>query len=123
MEEENKKEKADRDESGYSEKQSAFDAEVKAGEWQKIRKFKIFQDRSRQGKIIVMHQAVSNRLSQLTQLYYKLVRDNPKQGEKLLIELQKLRYLQDVLLQCLIWEPKGELKKELVPHEVWELID
>ena len=122
MESEKKKEKAEADESGHSEKQSDLDAEIQAGEWQQIRKFKVYQDRSRQGKIIAMHKAVTNRLNQLNRLYYDLVSKDPNGGEKLLVELRKLRVMQDILLQCLVWEPKGELRKELVSDEIWELI-
>lgn len=123
MESDQKKEKNTSDESGYSEKQRDFDAEVQAGEWQHIRKFNVYQDRSRQGKIIVMHKTVTNLLNQLTKLYYDLVSKDQKGGEKLLEELRKLRAMQDTLLQCLIWEPKGELKKSLIPSEIWELIE
>jgi len=111
-----------KDESGFSEKEEALDIEARAGEWQNLKKFKTYQKRSRQGKIIITYQAVSNRLNQLVGLYYKLVSKSPKQGAKLLIELKKLRLIQDILLQCLVWEPKGQLSKEMVPKEVWEMI-
>ncbi len=111
-----------KDESGFSEKEAALDIEVRAGEWQNLKKFKTYQKRSRQGKIIVTYQAVSNRLNQMVALYYKLVSKSPKQGAKLLDELRRLRFLQDILLQCLVWEPKGQLKKGMVPEEVWEMI-
>ncbi|MDO8583095.1 MAG: hypothetical protein Q7R51_01025 [bacterium] len=111
-----------KDQSGFSEKEEALDIEVRAGEWQNLKKFKTYQKRSRQGKIIVTHQAVSNRLNQLVALYYKLVGKSPKQGVKLLDELRRLRFLQDILLQCLVWEPKGQLKKGMIPEEVWEMI-
>ena len=111
-----------KDESGFSEKEEALDIEMRAGEWQNLKKFKTYQRRSRQGKIIITYQAVSNRLNQLVGLYYKLVSKSPKQGAKLLIELKKLRLIQDILLQCLVWEPKGQLSKEMVPKEVWEMI-
>lgn len=110
-------------ESGYSEQEQAFDIEVRAGEWKRLKNFKIYQRRSRQGKILVTYQAVSNRLNQLVEMYYKLVRDNPAQGEKLLKELKKLRIIQDILLNCLVWEPKGQLEKSMVPKEIWELIE
>jgi hypothetical protein len=111
-----------KDESGFSEKEEALDIEMRAGEWQNLKKFKTYQNRSRQGKIIVTYQAVSNRLNQLVALYYKLVSNNPKQGVRLLAELRKLRNIQDILLQCLVWEPKGELEKNMVPKEVWDMI-
>ncbi len=115
-------EEAERDEGGYSEKQTDLDVEIKAGEYQNLRRFKRFNQRSRQGKIIAMHQAVSNRLYQLTSMYYQLVGKSPKQGEKLLLELKKLRLMQDYLLQCLVWEEKGELMQTSVPPEIWKLI-
>lgn len=108
---------------GFSEKEMDLDIEVRAGEWQNLKKFKTFQRRSRQGKIIATYQAVSNRLNQLVGMYYKFVGNNPKQAEKMLKELRKLRLIQEILLNCLVWEPKGELKKDMVPKEVWELIE
>ena len=111
-----------RDETGFSEKEDALDIEVRAGEWQNLKKFKSYQRRSRQGKIIVTYQEVSNRLNQLVGLYYKLVSKNPKQGERLLKELRRLRLIQEILLNCLVWEPKGKLKKEMVPQEIWDII-
>lgn len=107
---------------GFSEKELDLDIEVRAGEWQNLKKFKTYQKRSRQGKIIVTYQAVSNRLNQLVALYYKFVGGNPKEAKKMLDELRKLRLIQEILLNCLVWEPKGELKKEMVPQEIWDLI-
>jgi len=107
---------------GYSEKQLDLDAEIGAGEWERLKKFKTYQKRSRQGKIIATYQAVSNRLNQLVGLYYKFVAGNPKEAAKLLTELRKLRLIQEILLNCLVWEPKGELEKHMVPKEVWDLI-
>ncbi len=121
MEKENEKSKED--ESGHSEKQQDLDAEIKAGEWQRLKKFKTYQNRSRQGKIIATYQAVSNRLNQLVALYYKFVSNEPKQAVKLLEELRRLRVIQDILLNCLIWEPKGVLERSMVPQEVWDLIE
>lgn len=110
------------DETGYSEKEEALDIEVRVGEWQNLKKFKTYQRRSRQGKIIITYQAVSNRLNQLVALYYTFVGKNPKEGAKMLDELRKLRLIQEILLNCLVWEPKGQLEKDMVPEEVWEMI-
>ncbi|MCL5010458.1 MAG: hypothetical protein M1289_02540 [Patescibacteria group bacterium] len=110
-------------ETGYSEKQLDIDAEIQAGEWETLRTFKTYQRRSRQWKIIATYKAISNRLNQLVGLYYKLVGDNPKQGEKMLKDLRRLRMLQEILLQCMVWEPKGELEENMVPKEVWDLIE
>lgn len=113
---------SEKDETGFSEKQLDIDAEIQAGEWQNLKKFKTYQKRSRQWKIIAMYKAISNRLEQLVDMYYKLVGGNPQKGEKLLVELRKLRKLQEILLQCMVWEPKGQLDKSMVPSDVWDLI-
>lgn len=114
------KEKGDQ---GFSEKELDLDIEIRAGEWQNLKKFKTYQKRSRQGKIIATYQAVSNRLNQLAGIYYKLVRTNPKKAQKMLDELRKLRLIQEILMNCLIWEPQGQLNKDMVPKEVWNLIE
>ncbi len=118
-----KSETVSEDEAGFSEVELDIDIEIRAGEWQNLKKFHAYKRRSRQWKIIATYQSISNRLNQLVNLYYKLVSKNPKQGAKMLSELRKLRLLQEILLQCMIWEPKGELKKDMVPKEVWELIE
>lgn len=121
------------DESGYSEKQSALNFEIQAGEWQSLKKFATYRQRSRQGKIIAMYQAVSNRLNQLVALYYKFVSSNPKEAQKMLDELRKLRYMQEVLMNCLVWSSRSgsgsareltdEELKDQIPPEVWEMIE
>ena len=111
------------DASGYSEVRGMLDAEIKAGEWQSLRRFTTYQQRSRQGKIIATYQAISNRLNQLVSLYYKFVAANPKEAAKMLKELRKLRLMQEILLNCLVWEPKGELQRDMVPQEIWDLIE
>lgn len=111
------------DESGFSEDQTDLNQEIQAGEWQTLGRFKTYQKRSRQGKIIATYQAISNRLNQLVSLYYKFVATNPSEAAKMLNELQKLRLMQEILLNCLVWEPKGELERDMVPQEIWELIE
>src|SRR3990167_9273842 len=107
---------------GYSEQQMDFDVEIQAGEWETLKKLKTYQKRSRQGKIITSYQAVSNRLNQLVALYYKFVSTNPKEAAKMLEELRRLRFIQEILLNYLVYEPKGQLEKDMVPQEVWDMI-
>src|SRR3989344_9322415 len=109
-----RKEQRAEDETGYSERQLDIDAESQAGEWQNLKKYRTYQRRSRQWKIIATYKAISNRLNQLVGVYYKLVSSNPRQGEKMLRELRHLRRLQEILLQCMAWEPKGQLQKDMV---------
>lgn len=120
------------DYTGYSEKQTDLDIEMKAGEWQSLSRFKTYRQRSRQGKIIATHQAVSNRLNQLEQLFYKLARNNPAKSAQMLSEIKKLRLIQDILLQCIAWASDSksdeavdrslESHRKEIPQEVWDLI-
>jgi hypothetical protein len=112
------------DEGGHSEMQADLDAEIQAGEWQSLKRFKIYQQRSRQWKIIATYQAVSNRLNQMVALYYKLVRDNPAKGAAMLSELQKLRMLQEILLNILAWEENGQpVDRDMIPQELLDVIE
>lgn len=122
MEEDIKKETSS-DRENNQEQARGLDAEIKAGEWQSLKRFKTYRNRSRQGKIIATYQAISNRLNQLVGMYYRFVRDNPKQAAKMLDELRRLRLLQEVLLNCLVWEPAGDLERDMIPGELWELIE
>jgi len=112
------------DESGHSEKQADLDAEIRAGEWQNLKRFKLYQKRSRQWRVIATYQAISNRLNQLVGLYYKLVAGNPQKGAKLLAELQRLRMLQEILLNILAWEEQGQtVERNMIPQELLDVID
>ncbi len=108
-------------EGGFSEKELDLDIEIRAGEWQNLKKFRTYQRRSRQGKIIATHQALSNRLAQLEKLFYQLASNNPQKATKLLKEIKRLRFLKEFLLHALIWEEKGELEDHEVPSELESL--
>ncbi len=101
---------------------SQLDEEIKAGEWTRLREFKTYRKRSRQGKIIATHQALSNRLAQIEKLFYQLVRDHPEKATKLLKEIKRLRFLKEYLLQALIWEEKGQFSDHDSPEELEDLI-
>jgi hypothetical protein len=90
------------------EAESNLEREIAAGEWQRLKNFETYRRRTRQGKILAMYQAVSNRLSQLTGIFAHLVADDPAGAQKLLVEIKQLRRMQDFLSQCLIWEKQGE---------------
>ena len=119
MEEEQKtKEKEDLNSEASKASSSRLDEEIKAGEWKNLKKFEIYRQRSRQGKIIATHQALSNRIKQLENLFYQLVRENPKKAEKLLLEIKRLRFLQEFLLNALVWEERGEIEDHDFPAEL-----
>lgn len=106
---------------GYSEKQAALDNEIQAGGWKNLGSFVAYKTSSRQKKIFLTYQAVSSNLYHVISLYLISVRDGAV-PEDLLTELKKLRMIQDILLNCLLWEPEGELDKNMIPQEVWDLI-
>lgn len=107
---------------GFDATDTSLDSEIKAGEWQRLYEFPSYQKRSRQGKIIATYKAISNRLNQLIDLYYELVRNSPDKAVRLLKEIKRLRYLQSFLLDCLIWEERGELKDHPIPPELADLL-
>ncbi|MCL4354548.1 hypothetical protein M1349_03730 [Patescibacteria group bacterium] len=123
METEKSKEQSERKESFDEKKDSSrLQEEIDAGEWQRLREFETYKKRSRQGKIIAMHQAISNRIKQLELLFYQLVANHPQKAKKLLEEIKRLRFLREFLLQCLIWEERGELEDHDMPGELESLI-
>ena len=97
---------------------SRLEEEIKAGEWKNLKRFEAYRQRSRQGKIIATHQALSNRIKQLEYLFYQMVKENPKKSVKLLAEIKKLRFLLDFLLHALIWEEQGEIDEHDFPEEL-----
>lgn len=101
---------------------SDLDREILAGEWENLTKNEFYHKRTRAGKIIAMHQAISNRIKQLEKLFYPLVRDHPEKAEKLLADIKKLRFLQQYLLQAYAWEEQGELDEHEIPKELEELL-
>lgn len=119
MEEE--KEKFDKKED-KDEVKTTLEEEIKAGEWQRLKEFPTYGKRSRQGKIIATYQALSNRLNQLISLYYEFVRNHPDKAVRMLKEIRRLRYLQEYLLNCLIWIEQGEFDEHEMPEELEEMI-
>lgn len=112
----------EKDESGYSEANSTLQAEIDAGEWERLGEFPTYNNRSRQGKIIATHQAVTNRLNQLSVLYYQLVKNQPQEALKMLKELKRLRELQAYLLNSLVWEKRGEFEEHQIPDELEKVL-
>jgi len=122
MEKKNQEEKFDAQENQEEVSDSDLNREIQAGEWMRLREFKTYRKRSRQGKIIATHQAISNRLAQLEKLFYQLVRDHPQKATKLLKEIKRLRQLKEYLLQALIWEEQGVFEDHQEPEELEELL-
>ena len=118
----NREEKFDENNNHDQESDARLDQEIKAGEWTRLREFATYRKRSRQGKIIATHQAISNRLAELEKLFYELVRNHPQRATRLLKEIKRLRYLKEYLLQALIWEEQGELEDHDSPEEFDEII-
>jgi hypothetical protein len=121
-EEKNREENLNRAENSDDISDAKLDQEIKAGEWTRLREFATYRKRSRQGKIIATHQAISNRLAQLEKLFYELVRNHPQKASKLLKEIKRLRYLKEYLLQALIWEEQGQFDDHETPEELESLV-
>lgn len=115
-----REEKSDSSESQKQE--SRLQEEILAGEWMRLNEFDVYRRRSRQGKIIATIQALENRIAQLERHFYQLVAKYPQKATNLLAEIKKLRYFKEYLLQCLIWEERGELDDHDIPFELGEAI-
>lgn len=122
METKQKEEKIDHESSDREKVDSDLEREIKAGEWQRLREFKTYRKRTRQGKIIATHQALSNRIKQLETLFYQLVRNHPQKSVKLLREIKRLRVLLEYLLHALLWEEQGVFDEHDTPEELEEII-
>ena len=107
---------------GYSDTQAALDIEIQSGGWKNLRKIKGFKSKSRQEKLFILYQAVCNNLYQLVGDYLRSLKGGVKE-EKLLTEIQKLSIIQDIVLNSMLWEQEGKLEKDMIPQEVWELIE
>jgi len=99
-----------------------LDREIAAGEWTRLSRFKIYRQRSRQGRILAVYQALSNRLDQLVKAFYELAKENRSLGtaEKLMKEINYLRRVRDSLLVCLTWNESDVLPE--LPAEVEAVI-
>lgn len=102
--------------------ESRLQEEIAAGEWQRLSGFDTYRKRTRQGKIIVMIDAITNRIIQLERMFYPLVRNHPQKAVKLLSEIKRLRFLKEYLLQCLIWDAHGEFEDHTVPFELEDFL-
>ncbi len=105
-----------------SRQESTLEQEILAGEWIKLCKYKAYKRRSRQGRILAVYQALSNRLDQLVKIFYELARKNRslKTAEKMLKEINHLREVRERLLFWLTWN-ENEIQPQL-PDEVEEII-
>ncbi|OIN88047.1 hypothetical protein COW80_03770 [Candidatus Beckwithbacteria bacterium CG22_combo_CG10-13_8_21_14_all_01_47_9] len=102
--------------------ESDLDREITAGEWTRLIRFKIYRQRSRQGRVLAVYQALSNRLDQLVKAFYELARQNQSLAAagKLMKEINYLRRVRDSLLVCLTWNETDVLPE--LPEEVEEII-
>ncbi len=113
------KEKSQKKESAQ---ESTLDREILAGEWMRLCRYKAYKRRSRQGRILAVYQALSNRLDQLVKVYYQLVREDKSMAaaEKMLKEINHLREIRERLLLWLTWN-ENEVQPQL-PDEVEAII-
>lgn len=102
--------------------ESTLDQEIIAGEWTRLCKYKAYKRRSRQGRILAVYQALSNRLDQLVKVFYELAREDKslKAAEKMLKEIKHLREIREKLLYWLTWN-ENDVEPPL-PDEVEEII-
>ena len=116
------KEQSEKREGARVDQETTFQQEIAAGEWMRLSKYKAYQRRSRQGRILAVYQALSNRLDQLVKVFYELAREDRslKASEKMLKEINHLREIRERLLYWLTWN-ENEVQPQL-PDEIEEII-
>lgn len=122
FEKDKNKESSTRKEKREARQESTLEQEIIAGEWMKLCKYKAYKRRSRQGRILAVYQALSNRLDQLVKVFYELAREDRslKAAEKMLKEINHLREVRERLLFWLTWN-ENDIQPQL-PDEVEEII-
>jgi hypothetical protein len=78
------------------EQQSGLDVLVNRGEFESLNDSKEFQALSLEGKIVIVRQAISNRIGQVEDIFYEVVRDRPEESIPILGRLAFLRKLKSV---------------------------
>lgn len=111
-------------ESGYSEEEQAQDIEAKAFDIKNMKKRKPMPTAvSRKDAIIAEYRKNTEAILQLVQSVYELNGANIRQEEQIVMEIKKLRELQEELLNALILEQKGMLTPESISKMAWDLIE
>ncbi|HEV2339830.1 MAG TPA: hypothetical protein VGT05_03630 [Patescibacteria group bacterium] len=112
-----------RDESGYSENQQAKDVEQKGVDFKNMQNRKQSQPVFRQSKILGAYKKISSRIEQLLVVVTTTVLPNSRQHDAILDEIKTLRNVQEELIQCLLLDQKGALRRETTSKETWNLIE
>jgi hypothetical protein len=76
--------------------QTGLDVLVNRGEFESLKDSKEFQVLSLEGKIVTARQAISNRIGQVEDIFYEVVRDRPEESIPILGRLAYLRKLKSV---------------------------
>ncbi|MBU1085387.1 hypothetical protein KKB06_03510 [Patescibacteria group bacterium] len=102
--------------------ESNLEREIIAGEWMGLCKHKVYRMRSRQGRILAVYQAISNRLDQLIKVFYEIAKEqkNLDSAKELMDEITYLRKVRDDLLQSITWN-KNNIPSQ-IPEEVEAVI-
>jgi len=112
MEEENRSKEKGSEKAGHRE---SLDRLVEKGEWTRLGEDKEFQDLTTEGKILTLHEAIANRIKQLSKVFYVALKRQPGKAAKI---QEKLHYLDEtsealssVLAENIVGERTKDLKK------------
>lgn len=105
-----------------SKSESSLEREIIAGEWMRLCRYKVYRMRSRQGRVLAVYRAISNRLDQLVKVFYELAKENKtlNSAKELMQEITYLRKVRDNLLQYITWNKNTVLSQ--IPEEVKTVI-
>jgi len=112
-----------RHESGYSEEEQVRIIEGSQVDIKQVKKRKPLLQVSRQQKIVIAYQELSEKVFQLVTSLSSLHGENLRKSEHILEDIREIRKMQDELLNALVLEQKGNLDKSAISKSTWNLIE
>ena len=113
-----------KDLSGFSEVQVDLDVEFQAGKTQKIQLFTAAKQSKNKhlsrAELLAVYHAVTEKLSDLITFYCQALPLDPKKVQELEGDLRKFQIAHDVIVNNLVWEKNKDLRKDMIPQEVWD---
>ena|SRR5258706_377427 len=110
-------------ESGYSEEEQVRVIEGSQVDIKQVKKRKPLLQVSRQQKIVIAYQELSEKVFQLVTSLSSLHGENLRKSENILEDIREIRKMQDELLNALVLEQKGNLDKSAISKSTWNLIE
>lgn len=98
---------------------TALEAEIEAGEWDRLNEFEVYRKRTREGRIMAMTRAIGKRIEFYRSTFFTLARNfNDDKAKTVHRKQKKLERYQGLLAQFVAWEPYASEKLPKFPAEL-----